>query len=555
MAHTKIWPVTHNLPRTVRYAMNPEKTWDGKKFLHSGIWLDVSSSKRVVDQMTATKHRWNKTGGRLAYHAEQSFKPGEVTPDQAHEIGVKLAQEVWGDRFEVLVTTHLDQDHIHNHFIINSVSIVDGKKYHESNRDYNKILRATSDRLCKEYGLSTIERPKNSRTKAWSEINPEAGGSPTIHTLMYQDMDNALQVSNDLDEFYHRLELIGYEVKRFTAEGKPLAHPAIRPPTPEGREPYGFFRLYKFAPGYTEEDIIKRLESRAAGVEGQGQHLIFHSSPVETEPSEKQGGEAPRHEDVQKGAKAYNPKSTVSSQRTARNISRAQQKADYWNRLNPLIRPSLRIGGGVLYLYSGVWLPQSIVMWRRMLYYSYLLRRMNWTGLRWTYTKVAFILKSVERTSYPKYPKMDLRRELHRLHQYSEEALLLHQHKIDTMPQLQARLAVVNDTIHTINIHRKQLRYQIKSAVTAEEAEHLRQELQILNENVAPLYHERALLKDVMERSQAMEHIVEQEQAEAQMSAAKQGKGECPEEKPKAPEEPEPSEIEENEERKEKYEL
>lgn len=638
MAHTKIWPITHTFPRAVRYVMQPDKTWDGKKFLHSGIYLDVSSSKAVVDQMMATKRRWNKMGGRLAYHAEQAFKPGEVTPDQAHEIGVKLAEEVWGDRFEVLITTHLDQDHIHNHFIINSVSYFDGKKYHESNRDYNKIIRETSDRLCREYGLSTIEQPQNSRSKSWSELHPEDDSPPTIHILMYQDMDNALQMSHDLDEFYHALEQMGYKVKRFSKSGKPLAHPAIKPPSPEGKEPYGFFRLYKFAPGYTEEDIIKRLEARAEGADDQGQHLVFHSSPAESEPSKKQGGETPRREGAQSGpddrtagtnddqdrslstysspvgkdhssenqewdtpkrqkaeksfserpagaadgkerpsplaeeeqpsenqnceapryqetqseTRAHGPRRTDISHRAGQRTSRAQQKADYWLRLNPLMRSRLRIGGGVLYLYSGVWLPQSIIMWRRMLYYSYFLRRMDWIGLRWTYTKFAFILKSVERTSYPKYPRMDLRRELHRLHQYSDAALLLHRHKIDTMPQLQARLAAVNDTIHTININRKRLRYQIKSAVTAEEAEHLRQELQELNETVAPLYHERALLKDIMERSQAVEQIVQQEQEEAQQAATEQGKGECPEEKPKDPEETEPSETKE---RKEKYEL
>ena len=82
--------------------------------------------------MTAVKERFGKAGGNQAYHAYQSFKPGEVTPEQCHEIGVNLAKTLWGDRFQIIVTTHLDKSHLHNHLVINSVSFKDGKKFNDN---------------------------------------------------------------------------------------------------------------------------------------------------------------------------------------------------------------------------------------------------------------------------------------------------------------------------------------------------------------------------------------------------------------------------------------
>jgi type IV secretory pathway VirD2 relaxase len=96
--------------------------------------------------MTQTKRFWNKPGGNTAYHAYQAFKPGEVTPEQCHEIGVRLAQKLWGDRFEVVVATHLDQEHLHNHFVLNSVSFKDGYKFYDSERFYRRMVRESAGR-------------------------------------------------------------------------------------------------------------------------------------------------------------------------------------------------------------------------------------------------------------------------------------------------------------------------------------------------------------------------------------------------------------------------
>ena len=104
----------------------------------------------------AVKKRFGKDNGVMAYHGYQSFAPGEATPEAAHEIGVRLAERLWGDRYQVLVATHLDKEsHLHNHFVVNSVSFLDGLRYYRSEKDYY-AMRRESDRLCLEYGLSVL---------------------------------------------------------------------------------------------------------------------------------------------------------------------------------------------------------------------------------------------------------------------------------------------------------------------------------------------------------------------------------------------------------------
>ena len=179
MATTKIWKVVKRLDHVVDYAKDENKTKNDylengfdqyddirrvfmyatnadkteKQFYTTGINCDV---EEAVEQMQFVKKRYRKEKGILAFHAEQSFAKGEVSPEVAHEIGVRLANEIWGDRFQVIVTTHLNTEHLHNHFVINSVSFKDGLKYY-SNHVNTAILRRTSDELCEEYGISVLE--------------------------------------------------------------------------------------------------------------------------------------------------------------------------------------------------------------------------------------------------------------------------------------------------------------------------------------------------------------------------------------------------------------
>lgn len=126
--------------------------------------------------MILTKQRYGKEDGYIAWHGYQSFKPGEVTPEQCHALGVELARQMWGDRFQGIVTTHLDKEHLHNHFCINSVSFKDGGKYNFSKKEL-KRLRDTSDRLCREHGLSVVEHPRKAPSRqVW--LDEQAGNPP-----------------------------------------------------------------------------------------------------------------------------------------------------------------------------------------------------------------------------------------------------------------------------------------------------------------------------------------------------------------------------------------
>ena len=127
------------LADVIAYAANEDKT--EKLFYTTGINCSVEFAR---DQFDTTKLRFGKTGGNVAYHAYQSFAPGEVTPDEAHAIGVQLAKELWGDRFQMVVATHTNSHCVHSHIVINSVSFRDGKKFHDC-RDTYKQLREASD--------------------------------------------------------------------------------------------------------------------------------------------------------------------------------------------------------------------------------------------------------------------------------------------------------------------------------------------------------------------------------------------------------------------------
>ena len=183
MATTKIWPVRGWLGQVVDYAMNPDKTVNPEHLPSSGkndmaaLWDVMAYATRpsateqkyfvsgincvpeiARQQMTLTKKRYGKEGGIVAYHAYQSFAPGEVTPEQAHAIGKELARRLWGSRFEIVVATHLDKEHIHCHFVINSVSFREGKRYNDCKTTYREF-REISDRICREQGLSVIKNP------------------------------------------------------------------------------------------------------------------------------------------------------------------------------------------------------------------------------------------------------------------------------------------------------------------------------------------------------------------------------------------------------------
>ena len=257
MAVTSIWPRSGRVDQLIDYARNPEKTSeisaDSVAALHAidGVIQytvnDVKTEKRAyvsclnctsedlaAEEFLQTKLLWEnkpgsiKTSGRLCYHAYQSFKPGEVDADTAHRIGVALAEELWGDRFQVVVATHLNTNHIHNHFVINSVSNIDGRKFHSGAKDL-ALLRETSDRLCKEHQLSVIKNPSG-KGKSYAQWSAEKNGKPTYQSITKADIDRAVMASTTMRDFYRVMEEMGYHLKLYTKSGSLLKHPVAIPP-------------------------------------------------------------------------------------------------------------------------------------------------------------------------------------------------------------------------------------------------------------------------------------------------------------------------------------
>lgn len=274
MATTSMWAVKYSLKDVLDYVVNPMKTenkdfnayeFQGlenvieyveddfkteKQFYVSGV---NCSPYNVYDQMIQTKKAAHKEDSVLAFHGYQSFVSGEVTAEMAHAIGVELAQKMWGDEFEVLVTTHLDKEHYHNHFVVNSVSWATHKRFLNKHKDYDR-LRHLSDEICRKYRLSVIDNPK--KGKHYSEWLAEKEKMPTRRTLMIDDVDRAINNSMTFTQFIRYLKLMGYEVKT------DVKHIAIRPPGAEI-----FFRLHKLTKdeSYNEENIKLRILNNDIG--------------------------------------------------------------------------------------------------------------------------------------------------------------------------------------------------------------------------------------------------------------------------------------------------
>ena len=244
------------LSDVIRYAVNSEKTQekgneDGTP-LHRFVSGINCSPATARDEMLAVKKRFGKENGTVAYHGYQSFAPGEATPELAHEIGVKLAERLWGDRYQVIVATHLDKEnHLHNHFVLNTVSFADGIKYHRTKKDYHD-MQTVSDALCREYGLSVIEQPQQGRGKQYGEWRAEQEQRPTWRGLIRSDIDEAIRQAMTERQFFDALQKKGYAMK----VGKDIS---VRPP---GKE--RFMRLMRnFGEDYSLDNIRRRILSQS----------------------------------------------------------------------------------------------------------------------------------------------------------------------------------------------------------------------------------------------------------------------------------------------------
>ena len=262
MAYDKIIPIRRRMVRCIDYVLNEDKTDLANALYYSENPMKTQrlvtgincNPDTALEEMNATKRRWDKKGGVLGYHIIHSYAPGEVTPEEAHAAGVEFAERLLGDRYEAVVSTHLDREHLHCHIVFNSVSFVDGKKYRDDFKSYYEDLRGISNDVSRERGLSVIE--PNGHGKHYAEWSAEQTGKGTIRGLVRQDIDAAIAESITYATFLAALRRQGYTIKY----GANVKHTAIRPPG--GAR---FLRLDSMGAGYTEADIRERITAARNG--------------------------------------------------------------------------------------------------------------------------------------------------------------------------------------------------------------------------------------------------------------------------------------------------
>ena len=245
MAVTKIKPVKSTLSKALDYIENPDKT-DGKMLISS-----FGCSYETADiEFGYTLSQALDKGSNLAFHLIQSFAPGEVDYEKAHEIGKQLADAVTKGQHEYVVTTHIDKGHIHNHVIFCAVNFVDHHKYNSNKRSYYGI-RNMSDKLCRENGLSVVVPGKGSKGKSYAEYQAEKTGTSWKGKLKTA-VDALIPQVSSFEELLQRLQAAGYEIK-------PGKYVSCRAPEQER-----FTRLKTLGADYTEEAIRERIAGRRA---------------------------------------------------------------------------------------------------------------------------------------------------------------------------------------------------------------------------------------------------------------------------------------------------
>ena len=245
MAVTKIKPVKSTLSKALDYIENPDKT-DGKMLISS-----FGCSYETADiEFGYTLSQALDKGNNLAFHLIQSFAPGEVDYEKAHEIGKQLADAVTKGQHEYVVTTHIDKGHIHNHIIFCAVNFVDHHKYNSNKRSYYGI-RNMSDKLCRENGLSVVVPGKGSKGKSYAEYQAEKTGTSWKGKLKIA-VDALIPQVSSFEELLQRLQAAGYEIK-------PGKYVSCRAPGQER-----FTRLKTLGADYTEEAIRERIAGRRA---------------------------------------------------------------------------------------------------------------------------------------------------------------------------------------------------------------------------------------------------------------------------------------------------
>ncbi len=265
MAITKIHPIESTLNFAITYIIQPHKT-EEQKYVEGY----ACSPQFAAEEMLKTQADNCYKGKNLAFHLIQSFAPNEATPEQAHEVGMKLAQDLLGGQYEFVLSTHVDKEHTHNHIIINAVNFHTGKSFStELDRKGNPAwqrIRNISDELCKEYGLSVISNPERGRGKSHYEWEQNKAGNSWKNKLKIS-IDECIKTATSFDDFLEKMKALDYEIKK----GKNIAFKA------KGQE--RFTRAKTIGYYYTEEQIKYRIERRIMWRERQNVKAEYTYTP------------------------------------------------------------------------------------------------------------------------------------------------------------------------------------------------------------------------------------------------------------------------------------
>jgi len=287
MAVTKIWAIKDSLSRVVDYAANPDKTIysDLQKVIHyaddsnktingkekacfvTGVNCNADTA---FEEMYAVQERFNKVNGNVAYHAYQSFKTDEVTPEQCHRIGVQLAKDMWGTDYQVLVATHFNTGTYHNHFVINSVNMWTGKKFDCNKKAYYKF-RDLSDKLCEKEQLTVIKNPSGKTPR--SMYYAEKRGEPTKYNLMRTAINYAISISVNQAQFRKALEKQGYIIN---------LDPRLKYATIRSVNNTKNTRLYHLGEQYDRDGIFSRMRENDVRIRSFTNKLISYNLSYQT---------------------------------------------------------------------------------------------------------------------------------------------------------------------------------------------------------------------------------------------------------------------------------
>ena len=248
MAVTKIHPIKTTLKKAIDYICNGDKTDD-----EIYVTTQLCSRENAHKEFELTKKQFNSRTKTLAHHLIQSFVPEEVSFEEAHQVGIELCEKILGDKYEYVLATHIDKDHIHNHIIFNSIDVDDGKVYHSYYGSYMNI-RNQSDRLCKEHNLSVIDQETQKEISEirrrkyvnWYDWNEDKKGSSYKSRLQF-DIDRTIKQSINWQDFLSKMKSCGYEIK----QGK---HIAFR-----SKNQQRFTRAKTIGANYTEERMKERI--------------------------------------------------------------------------------------------------------------------------------------------------------------------------------------------------------------------------------------------------------------------------------------------------------